>query len=275
MKEKTVAITGASGFIGGELVKFFLSAGWKVIGMGRKKMEVDHPFFSFVFYDLTMPPDFSQLSSADVIIHCAFLQWSVSVQDASPINIQASIQLAEFCRQHNKQFVFFSSFSAHETAVSSYGRHKFQLENMFKQSHLVIKPGLVIGAKGLYAVIDKTVTERTFIPVIGRGEQPIQWIDVKTLCNAVMFGIDHQFTGVFALASVEQISFLLLLEKIAYQKRKSPYFIFLPVLVVRLLMKLFGSRMNLSEENLNGLLQLKYFDTKSALEKFQIRINPI
>jgi nucleoside-diphosphate-sugar epimerase len=273
--KRTVAITGASGFIGGELVQFYLSKGWKVIAMGRTNLKIDHPEFSSLKYDLFQENELSTLITSDVIIHCAFTVWSKNNPDADSINIKATERLAEYCEQNGKQLVFFSSFSAHEKATSHYGKHKYSLEKKLESNHLVIKPGLVIGSSGLYANLKKIIEQKKFIPLIDGGVQPIQWIHIDSLCEAVFYGVNEKFTGVFPLASNKSVSFLAFMEKIARQENKSPFFIFLPSFLVRFLMQALGSKLPFTEENLKGLIQLKEFETKSSLEKFKIQIKDL
>ncbi|MFN5458706.1 MAG: NAD-dependent epimerase/dehydratase family protein [Bacteroidota bacterium] len=275
MMKRTVAITGASGFIGGEMVQFYLSKGWSVVAMGRKDLKIDHPEFSCLKYDLFQENDLSPLLSVDVIIHCAFTVWSKNNPDADSINIKATESLAEFCEKNGKQFVFFSSFSAHQNATSHYGKHKYALEKLLESKHLVIKPGLVIGAHGLSANIQKIIEEKKFIPVIDGGTQPIQWILIITLCESVFYGVNEKFIGVFPLASSHSITFLVFMETIAAQKNKSPFFIFIPSFLVKLLIQVLGSRLSFTEENLKGLLQLRKFETKASLEKFNIQIKDL
>ncbi|MBC7861743.1 MAG: NAD(P)-dependent oxidoreductase [Bacteroidia bacterium] len=275
----TIAITGAGGFIGNELVNYFLSKGKKVIAMNRSVVTNTHENFRYLPYDLVQKPDFSLLTDADCIIHCAFMVWDEAKAkddfNSDYINANATGLLAQFCEKNKKKFVFMSSFSAHEKATSHYGKHKFELEENLASTHMVIKPGLVLGKKGLFASINKIVSEKKIIPVIGNGQQPLQWIHVKELCMATEIGLEKDLVGAFPLASEKSITFLMLNELIAQKSNRSPIFIFIHPAIAKILLAIFGKKLPFTKENLDGLLQLREFETKDTLELFGISIAPI
>ena len=272
MNKMTIAITGVSGFIGSELALYFLKNDVKVIGLCRSKPEISHSDFSFLKYDMNNFSEFEMLSEADVIIHCAFMKWTSRQTDSDEININAAISLADYCFQKKMKFVFMSSFSAHEYANSHYGKHKFYLENKFKDNHLVIKPGLVIGKRGLYAELEKLIESRSIIPIIGNGDQIFQCIEIENLCKAIYTGISRDLKGVFPIAHIKGKTFLQLLEDIANHKNKSPFFVFVPVFFAALLIKIFNDKLPFNEENLKGLLQVNQIDTSPTLKELDLNL---
>jgi nucleoside-diphosphate-sugar epimerase len=272
---ETIAITGCSGFIGNELAKYFLLKGKNVIGLNRSIIKIDEEKFIYVKYELKDAFNFSILKNVSTIIHCAYMQWSPSNKNADEININATLALSSFCEKNNKKLVFLSSFSAHEKATSHYGKHKFELENILKQKHLVIKPGLVIGNKGMYFNLSKIITDKKFIPIIGNGKQPLQWLRINELCKGIENGIEKNLIGVFPFASEKSISFLNLNRLIASRVRKSPYFIFIPVTIAEILLKIIGQKLPFTKENLDGLSQLIEFDTLESQQQLEVTVSPI
>jgi nucleoside-diphosphate-sugar epimerase len=275
MEKKVIAITGATGFIGEELTRFFLQQDFKVIGLARRNIEIQHSNFTFCEYHLETSSSFDCIVSADVVIHCAFIPWSPEKPNSSELNCKATMALAEFCETHHKKFVFLSSFSAHEHANSHYGKHKFFLEEKLKNQHLVIKPGLVTGARGLYSRLSRIVAEKKIVPVIGNGDYPLQWIGVDELCKGIQLALAKNLTGVFPLASVEIFTYLQVLERLALKQNRQPIFVFIPVFFAALLLKLFGNKLPFSEENLKGLLQLRKFETAESIAKVGITIRDL
>jgi nucleoside-diphosphate-sugar epimerase len=265
-----IAITGSGGFIGNELAHYFLSKGKNIIGLNRSLMKIDNDKFIYVKYELEKEFNFSILKKADAIV-----QWTSENKNADELNIKATLALAEFCERENKKFVFLSSFSAHENATSHYGKHKFELENKLKEKHLVIKPGLVIGKKGMFSNLSKIISEKKFIPIIGNGKQPLQWIRINELCAAIENGIEKDLTGIFAVASEKSISFLELNQFISRQNKKSPFFIHIHPFLAEILLKIAGKKLPFTKENLDGLLQLREFDTKENLRQLEISIAPL
>lgn len=270
-----IAITGAGGFIGEALCSFFLEKNYPVLALNRSELKRNEPGLAYIKYDLEKTTDFSILEKADVVVHCAFMQWSEKNNNADEININAARRLAQFCELNRKKFVFLSSFSAHAGATSHYGRHKLLLENELKEKHLVIKPGMVIGKRGLYANLRSIVSMRKVIPVFGDGKQPLQWVGVRTLCQAIYNGIQKNLRGIFPVASVQSTTYLGLLEAIARANGRSPYFIFVHPLIAALMLKAAAGKLPFTKENLDGLMQLKKFDTQEGLAELEIEIGPV
>jgi nucleoside-diphosphate-sugar epimerase len=272
MNKKTIAISGVSGFIGGELALYFLKNDFNVIGLSRCKPDISHPNFSFLHYDLVNFCEFHVLSKADAIIHCAFMKRTPAQNNSDEINIQATMLLADYCRIEKKKFIFLSSFSAHENANSHYGKHKFYLEAQLRDHHVVIKPGLVKGKKGLYAELDKLIETRKIIPIIGDGSQIFQCIEIENLNKAIYNALIKDLKGIFPVAHVKGKTFLQLLEEIALNKNKSPFFIFIPVFFAALLIKVFKDKLPFNEENLKGLIQVQQIDTSVSLKDLGLEI---
>jgi nucleoside-diphosphate-sugar epimerase len=269
---RTIAITGSNGFIGEELTNYFLSKGYRVLALQRNPTVSNNDNLKFLAYSLEKGADENELQEAEVIVHCAFLAWSRIEPDADEINIKATLQLAEFCERNNKQFVFFSSFSAHERASSHYATHKLYLENKLKDKHLVLKPGMVIGKRGMFSNLEAIVKSKSIIPVVGDGKQPLQWIFIDELCRATELAIEKKLIGVFYLASKESDTYLGLLEYIAKKNKKHPWFIHVHPKIAESLLSLFGKNVPFTKENLLGLMQQRSFNTAPSLEKIGISI---
>ncbi len=272
-----IAITGAGGFIGDALVKHFLEKGHEVIALNRTPLPStsSHERLQFIHYDLLKEIDVDALKKADAIIHCAFTKWNEENINADEINIRASLRLADFCERENKQFVFMSSFSAHEDALSHYGKHKFELEKKLRKKHLIIKAGLVIGERGLFKEMSRLVATKKIIPVVGKGDQPVQWIHISELVYAIDNLLSKKLKGVFALASEKSITFLQMLENIASGQKKSVYFIFIHPLITEIILKVLGKRAPFTKENLLGLLQLRKFETAESLTQSEIKVDDL
>jgi nucleoside-diphosphate-sugar epimerase len=273
--QKTIAITGATGFIGEELTNHLLASGNKVLALSRKKPVLKHSNLDWKFYDLEKELNAEELKGIDVVIHCAYQIWTKEQSDSDSINLKATRTLANYCEENQIQFVFLSSFSAHAKATSHYGTHKFQLENELTANHLVIKPGLVLGKKGLAYTLKNTIATKKIIPILGNGLQPVQWIGVKELCEGIENAIEKKMKGTVLLASEEPVSFLKLNETIAAQAGRSPWYIFIHPFIVKLLLPIFGKKFNVQEENLKGLMQLRTFDTQADLLGVEINVNTL
>ncbi len=272
-----IGITGSSGFIGSELVKYFSGKGHQVLMLQRKPPRVLFPNCEYMPYDISEAA-LPQLINLDVLIHTAYMP-NTKQNNSSEHNIKSTLALAEVCKKINTQFIFLSSMSAHAAAESEYGWHKFQLEQQLDTSHcLILKLGLVIGEQGLFNRIRNTVKKSAVIPLIGGGSQPMQTIYIGDAVKAIELGVEKRKTGIYHLATENVYSMKELFIQIAQSIHQRPLFIPIPFLLAEVgidLIEILRLPIPVSKENLYGLRQLRTFNTSLDLERFGIRLNSL
>ena len=129
---------------------------------------------AYVPYDLNEPQTQLNLYGCNALIHTAYMPFKPG-NDAGRKNIDATLGLYEQCKKQGVLFVFLSSMSAHENALSDYGKHKYELEQKLgKENCLIFKLGLVLGKHGLFSRIQATVKKTGLAVLVGGGNQPIQ-----------------------------------------------------------------------------------------------------
>ncbi len=271
-----IGITGSNGFIGSELVKHFVSQGNAVVLYQRRKPETLQPNTSFVHFDLNDASNVPDVSKLDVLIHTAFVLYEKG-NDSSKKNVEQTLALSEACIKHNVQFIFFSTLSAHETALSEYGKHKYELEKKLNTSKvLILKLGLVIGAEGLYSRIKNIVAKSRIIPMIGGGNQPEQIVLVSDVVKTIALCIEKKTTGIYCLASDRTYTLKEIFSSAAKQSGRTPLFIPVPYFVADVaigLVELLHLQFPVSKENLLGLKRMIPFETKEDLKKLGVELS--
>jgi NADH dehydrogenase len=200
MAERTVAITGANGFVGSALAQTFADAGWRVIALTRRPI-VDPPV-EWRRYDLlddTLPDGL--FAGVDVLVHCAYARRRPRI-DAFATNVRPSKMLFDAARAAGtKQLIFVSSLAAGEDALSEYGRQKFRIEQMLDpNADTVVRAGLVLGNGGLFARMQAYLRRRSLVPLIEGGPQPVQTVDVDDLNCCILKMAEQGLTGLFTIA---------------------------------------------------------------------------
>ena len=273
MNKPTIIITGANGFIGQELVKYFLDKNWNVKAFVRSIPENKLKGVVYIAYNLTERPDENAFKSVDFLVHCAYLRYEQN-KDADTINLIGTKTLIDLCRKNNVKPLFLSSFSAHEKAQSHYGKTKLATEKLFNLSkEVVLKPGFVIGKKGMASELINTIRKSRFFPLIGGGIQPIQTIYIEDLCLIVENCFLKKLSGLFYVAESEAITMKNFYKEISKQLDKKTIFIpFSLPLVYHLcsLTERMGLKLPVYSESVVGLKNLVSFETQKDLEKIGI-----
>lgn len=128
-KERSVVVTGGSGFIGSNVCKTFVESGWNVINIDKRKREMEgvtqYPFE----VDNKQVQGILKLIKPDVVIHTAannsvpdsLINTRVTYTD----NVYATISLLNNCVDAGiKNFIFASSSSVYGTSIHEDGSFK-------------------------------------------------------------------------------------------------------------------------------------------------------
>jgi nucleoside-diphosphate-sugar epimerase len=254
---KSVAITGANGFIGREMLSFFQQQDFEVHAYVRNPALFQPENASVWHFDLHTPEKILIPSSLTALIHCAW-DFSASTQSRE-LNLRALAFLRDECSKRNIPLIFLSSLSAHEEALSVYGKSKLEAEQMLEgMKCLVIKPGLVIGRGGLFLRMLRSIMHSRILFIPGSGRQALQIIDIADLCRITAQAIDDKLSGTLVLAHPELLTirdfYLLLMQTLG----KRPLMIPLPLPLIyraaRLLERL-GIRPPVSSDSVLGLMK--------------------
>jgi nucleoside-diphosphate-sugar epimerase len=156
-----ILITGASGFIGGQLFERFRAMEWRATGLGRREM----PLGSYIRHDLTQPlPEFGE--PFDVVVHAAARSspWG-SRREFARQNVEATQHVIDYCQAHGRpRLIFISSSSVFyrsghqhgiteetsmpEKAVNHYAATKQAAEERVKRyegNWVILRPRAVFG----------------------------------------------------------------------------------------------------------------------------------
>jgi len=277
---RTVAITGANGFIGSHLVRHFSRSGWHVLAFCRTaRNQPAAPYVTFKEWSLPDGIRAEDFQGGDVLIHCAFVPHSTEHPDSDDINIRGTERLLALARRLGyAKTVFLSSLSARDGALSHYGRHKRQLEQMFDPARdLIVRPGLTLGNGGLARSIFDTIRSHRLIPLVGGGRQPVYTIGVDELCRALERLIENGVAKSYSLTAPEPVTMRELYQGLARKAGVRNVFVPVPYLPVSLVLEIaerLGISLPVKTENLLGLKQLRTLDVAADLDVLDIHPRP-
>lgn len=276
-----IVITGANGFVGTELVNHFSGMGWHVRALVRKPQTIPKKAnVTYLAYDLGSKPDDAIFKDADYLVHTAYVKEDRNHPDAVNVNIEGTTKLLAASRKHKLQKnIFMSSMSAHEEAVSGYGKQKFAIEKLFNTpDDAVIRSGLVIGNGGLIKQIVTFMRSKHVAPLIDGGDQPLQVIGVYDLARVIEAILVDNHNGMFTIGTPEVYSYrefyLTVSRKLGIKVLIIPVPFWVPLLAIRTV-NLLHLPLGVTEDNLWGLKKLKYFETLNDLAVLGVHLDTL
>jgi nucleoside-diphosphate-sugar epimerase len=274
---KVVIITGANGFLGSHLVKRFADKGWQVRALVRTpNKHISTKLLSYHAYDLTKPLNQDIFKGADYLVHAAYIKHDRHHPNASELNVAAAKRLLAASHAYKlKKNVFISSMSAHEEAISMYGKHKFAIEKLFNKSNdISLRPGLIIGNGGIVRTMISFMKSKHVVPLIGGGKQPVQIIGIDDLVQAIDTSLTAKVSGVLTIAHPRALSYRQLYWTISRELDIKVIFVPVPyhaVLAGLTIASKLPLPLGIGPDNLRGLKKLRASDTSDDLKRLGLK----
>lgn len=269
----TIAITGASGLVGGALCRHLAAAGYRVVALVRREDAALRSESGIECRVCELPDGVTEeaLGGASVLIHAAYPTRLRKMEEIRRIDEEGTRRLLDASRRVGvERFVLVSTTSAHAGAVSYYGQSKLMMEGWLEASRdLVIRPGLVLAREGgLFCRIRDTVRRSRFIPVFGGGRQVIQTIHVQDLCRGFERAIAGREVGRLTLAEPDGLEFGAFLRLVAERLGRRVTLVpapIGPVLGVMRIVEVLRLPLPVSSQNLLGLRSLRHVECRADL----------
>ena len=293
----TVLITGATGFVGQELVSLLLQNGFTVhyLSTSKSKLVSQNNYKGFYWNPKTSEIDLNALTDVEVIVHLAGAsvakKWTSSYKEEIIESRVLSTRLLYKTLQENshqvKQIVSASaigiypndlSYIYHETDNkvdnSFLGNVVKQWEeevNQFEKLHIKvakIRIGIVLAKNGGALQEMAKPIKMGVGAAFGSGEQYQSWIHIQDLVGVFQFVIQNQLSGIFNGVAPYPVTNAELTKAIAKTLGKPLFLPNIPQFVMKLILGemhqiLFSSQ----HVSCRKLLDLKYQFKFASLDK--------
>lgn len=208
-----VLVTGASGFIGGHVVRHLAAAGHRVLATGRDRgrLVFTEPGVRVLAADLVDDVLDPLVAGNDMVVHCAALSapWG-QPEDFHRANVTATERLLATARAHSiRRFIHLGSPSIYfrfrdqldvEEAfeppshwITDYARTKWESECLVRAAARAGLPGLVLRPRAVFGEGDRAilprllgVAARGWFPLVGGGHALIDVTHVDNLAALVV-----------------------------------------------------------------------------------------
>ena len=205
---KTIAITGATGFVGRQTVVELLAGGHQVVALARDPAKAAFPAgVKVIGGDLSSPDALARLASgADGVVHLAGLTSALESMEYFRVNEAGARAMAVAAAQGGvKRFVHVSSLAARQPLISPYAASKQAGEaalQAFKSwfDLLVLRPPAVYGPgdRATLPLLKNLSAKRAYIP--SRRDARFSLIHVEDLARTIVDSLATTATGTLELS---------------------------------------------------------------------------
>ncbi|MGI8908282.1 MAG: NAD-dependent epimerase/dehydratase family protein [Candidatus Sumerlaeaceae bacterium] len=281
-----ILVTGATGFIGSRFCEIAALNGHEIIALVRPGRTYSRPWASVYG---TLPYDVPTRAWAGVhaCVHCAAITMSSARSESEAVNLDGTRFLLEAAKLADVQrFIFLSSQSAHEHAVSAYAITKREAEQVIRAApvpYAILRPGLVYGPGelGLFWRMRQSIRKLPVLPLLGGGSALVQPVHVDDLCAAILkcLGLPPHLNEELNLGDPEGLPLREFLQEIEFAERgKRKLALRIPLGPVKAVVAA-GEKLRLplpiSSDNLRGMEVVQRMDSAASLQRLGLTLRPI
>lgn len=220
-----ILVTGATGFIGKNLVKELVKKKYNLICLVRKTSKtdlLDRLKVKKVFGELEDKESLIKATkNIDMVIHLAAAVGVVDQKVNYETNVEGTKNLVEACRKNGvKKIIFLSTISAILKKKRAYGSTKLEAEKVIINSglkYVILRPTLVHG-KGSKQIekIKELIKKYPIIPIIGSGKCVMQPVSISDVTKSIIKSLDvKEKDKIYNIGGATKISFSEIIDKIA------------------------------------------------------------
>ncbi|TDO07735.1 MULTISPECIES: NAD-dependent epimerase/dehydratase family protein [Halomonas] len=199
---RTIAITGATGFIGATLCNALLMRGYRVRALTRRAPPFEAPHLTWIRGALDERAGLDALvAQADAVVHCAGSVRGASLGEFMAANVDGTLNLHEAVRRSScARLLMLSSLAARHPALSWYARSKHEAEQRLMAAAAgpaitLFRPTAVFGPgdRELRPLLEALM--RGVLPVTGTRQARLSFLHVFDLIEAILRWLDVEHAG--------------------------------------------------------------------------------
>lgn len=244
--EGPVLVTGATGFVGSDLVARLLERGYKVRVLARNSEGVNLPDAEIAKGDVTDPGSLEKAcSGVDAVIHLVAVIRESGNATFGEINHRGTVNILKAAENAGAtRFIHLSALGATENPAYKYAYSKWLAEESVRSSMLnwtIIRPSVIYGRGfGFFNRLMQSLrmSPPFLAPVPGRGGALFQPIAVADVSRCVIRALEDEsyIYGIYEIGGPEHVSYRemaeALLNVLGQRRLKVPVPVFLMKLVV-------------------------------------------
>ena len=227
-----VFVTGATGFVGQEIVRQLQQTGYSVRMLSRSKRADETRERTGVEIHVGNILDAGSLRVAlkeiDAVIHLVGIISEVGESTFENVHVQGTRNILAAAREQGvKRFIHMSALGTRSNAVSRYHRTKWEAEEIVRGSGLgftIFRPSLIFGSRDMFVnLFAKVIRFSPVVPILGRRNAKFQPVAIETVAGAFVKSLTETraIGQTFELAGPETFTMSEMIDGIlAVMKRK-------------------------------------------------------
>lgn len=255
-----IAVTGASGYVGGAIASAFRLYGHEVLSLSRRPCPPP-----WRHHSLGDDPTSIPWENVDVLIHAAHDFSAYNAADNHAINVVSSVNLFNAASAAGvRHLIFISSMSCFVGCISHYGKAKLAIEQQINRLNpTIIRPGLVWGGEtgGVMAALETFVLRLPIVPYLTGRNMLRQYLihqeDLATTLIKIVEEVPPTEARLITAYHPQSMSLLVILNILAARHSKKRLFLPVPWQFAMLGLKTFETlhiRPPFRSDSLQGLV---------------------
>ncbi len=207
---RSVAITGATGFIGRHVAADLVSRGVAVTAIVRPGSPHQvPPDVAIVRAPLDAAPLREALAGVDAVVHLAGVVSAVSARTFAIVNVEGTRAIAAAARETGARLIHVSSLAAAGPAPASaphdeddesrpltaYGASKLASERVVRATpglrSIILRPGVVYGPADRAVLPLFQAAQRGLLPLVGRASAAYTFVHVDDMVRAIVAAVER------------------------------------------------------------------------------------
>ena len=242
-----ILLTGATGFVGGNLLKEMLNQGFKVRCLVRnpsKAEAIKQAGVELVQGDVTDRDSIAKAledGKVEAAVHLVGILAETKNTTFKVIHTEGTRNMVEACKQKNvKRFIHISALGTRENARSEYHKTKWEAEEIIRHSGLeytIFRPSVLFGKEDKFANLFANIIKISpFIMIPGNGKNKMQTVSVKDLVKAMTKAVTdaRHINKVYEIAGPEKLAFNEIIDAICRVLGRTRLKIHIPMPVMRI-----------------------------------------
>ncbi|MDB5092017.1 MAG: NAD-dependent epimerase/dehydratase [Candidatus Eremiobacteraeota bacterium] len=209
------------------------------------------------------------LDGVETLVHCAFAPRVSAREDAITTNVEGTLEIFRAARARAIRFVFMSSINAVGNIDSAYARQKRAIEERLGAGALVLRPGLVAGDGGLFAIV-VAATRRPIVPLIDGGRQAVQLVGIDDLYAALRLALEADLSGAHNVVAAPPLTLRTIVATLLQAQRRRALLLDVPyaaAFAAASIAERCGIALPVTTESLRGLRGARVQEASAALRE--------